>query len=716
MINDALRFVLAVARATGIVALTTVVAGGRLGPTAAWADTFVIPDGNVPALVAAIQTANTNGEQDIIELAANGTYVVDSISSSLDGGSAFPHIAPDNDHGVAIVGRGATIVRDPSAEPMRFFYILDGAYLSLYDTALVGGLIESLEGGGAILAQPSGTIWIERCILEDNESPLGSALYAAGLTLVRDTEVLGNRSEADTAAVVGGDLHVWRTTMRNNGSDANGGGAILALDNLILVNSTISGNDGYGVYTPDVSGDVRIVSSTIVGNTGSGLLDSVKSENMSVHDSVVAGNAPNCSLMATVTGDANTTDDDSCPSGGAFTIVEDARLEPLSDNGGAILPSGGSPWTMTPLHDSPLVDSGSGNECADYATDQLGKPRSVDSNGDGESMCDIGAIEFHLFQPANLEVDYSIMESDGNGVLEPGEDVAMAPAWRYDTGSVEDPLSGFTLTVVGPDGGDYLPVDGFADYGVLTTGTPTSCRDGSPEECYVISVDQQGSRPALHWDATAIEHVHLPELQIASQQEWVLHIGDSFPDAPRTNPFYRHIETMLHSGVTAGCTDTSYCPASTTSRQQMPVFVLRALEGSDYSPPDCTPDNQPFTDVSVSGPFCPWIQELSVRGVVEGCGNEMYCPTAPVSRAQMAVYSLKTLEGGDYAPPPCTSGSRSFSDVPATHLFCPWIEELARREIVSGCDSTNYCPSSPVDRAQMSVFVTRTFGLELYGP
>jgi hypothetical protein len=43
-------------------------------------------------------------------------------------------------------------------------------------------------------------------------------------------------------------------------------------------------------------------------------------------------------------------------------------------------------------------------------------------------------------------------------------------------------------------------------------------------------------------------------------------------------------------------------------------------------------------------------------------------------------------------------------------------EELARRGVVSGCGGGNYCPTSPVTREQMSVFLTVTFGLTLYGP
>jgi hypothetical protein len=74
---------------------------------------------------------------------------------------------------------------------------------------------------------------------------------------------------------------------------------------------------------------------------------------------------------------------------------------------------------------------------------------------------------------------------------------------------------------------------------------------------------------------------------------------------------------------------------------------------------------------------------------------------------------LKTLDPA-FNPPAC--GTPMFTDVPASSPFCAYIEELARRGVVSGCGGGNYCPTSPVTRGQMGVFIGATFGLTLYGP
>ncbi len=189
----------------------------------------------------------------------------------------------------------------------------------------------------------------------------------------------------------------------------------------------------------------------------------------------------------------------------------------------------------------------------------------------------------------------------------------------------------------------------------------------------------------------------------------VLEPGE-FADVPTTSPFYRFVETLVHSGVTSGCSPTQYCPGTATTRDQMAVFVLVAKEGAGYVPPDCT--TPMFADVPAGNPFCRWIEELARRGVVGGCGGGNYCPASAVTREQMAVFVLRTLDPA-LAPPACTT--TLYNDVPASSGFCPWIEELTRRAVVSGCGGGSYCPTAAVTREQMGVFMSVTFGLTLYG-
>jgi hypothetical protein len=210
-------------------------------------------------------------------------------------------------------------------------------------------------------------------------------------------------------------------------------------------------------------------------------------------------------------------------------------------------------------------------------------------------------------------------------------------------------------------------------------------------------------------DVDFVESI-LPDPQ-GQAKRWRVHVGDSFGDVPRGSPFYRYVETLLHHGITGGCAANAYCPAASATREQMAVFVLVGKEGAGYVPPACgTPA---FGDMPASSPFCPWVEEVARRGAASGCGGGRFCPAVPITREQMAVLVLRTLDPR-LDPPACATPM--FDDVPASSPFCRWIEELARRGAVSRCGVRLYCPLAPVTRQQMALFITGAFGLTLYGP
>ena len=302
--------------------------------------------------------------------------------------------------------------------------------------------------------------------------------------------------------------------------------------------------------------------------------------------------------------------------------------------------------------------------------------------------------------PAALSVD-----STGNNVLEPNEtNVRVAPSWRNPNATTINDVAGTLSNFTGPAGPAYLINDAAATYGNIAANATQSCAD-----CYAVTITS-ATRPAAHWDATADETVTPAP---AGTKNWTLHVGNTFAEVPTSNPFYRFIETLVHRGVTGGCTQTNYCPSSSTTREQMAVFVLISREGRTYSPPACVAGSEVFADVPASSPFCRWIEELSRRGVVAGCGGNNYCPGNPVTREQMTIFVLRTLD--PTLNPPACAPPNLYNDVPETSPFCRWIEELTNRGVVTGCGGGNYCPSDAVTREQMGVFLAVTFALTLYG-
>jgi hypothetical protein len=179
-----------------------------------------------------------------------------------------------------------------------------------------------------------------------------------------------------------------------------------------------------------------------------------------------------------------------------------------------------------------------------------------------------------------------------------------------------------------------------------------------------------------------------------------------FADVPLGAFAFDFIQALALSGVTGGCGNANYCPNNPVTRAQMAVFLERGMRGSGYSPPP--PTGTVFADVPVNGFAAAFIEQLFTDGITGGCGNGNYCPNDSVTRAQMAVFLLRAKYGAAYVPPAPTG---VFNDVPVGGFADRWIEQLAAEGITGGCGNGNYCPDDPVTRAQMAVFLVRTFGL-----
>jgi hypothetical protein len=141
----------------------------------------------------------------------------------------------------------------------------------------------------------------------------------------------------------------------------------------------------------------------------------------------------------------------------------------------------------------------------------------------------------------------------------------------------------------------------------------------------------------------------------------------------------------------------------------MAIFLLKGIHGSSYSPP-AMGGSTGFGDVPTNHWAAGWIKQLAAERITAGCGNGNYCPESSVTRAQMAVFLLRATYGSSYSPP-AVGGNTGFGDVQPTHWAAAWIKQLVTEGITAGCGASTYCPEAPVTRAQMAVFLVRTFNL-----
>jgi len=167
------------------------------------------------------------------------------------------------------------------------------------------------------------------------------------------------------------------------------------------------------------------------------------------------------------------------------------------------------------------------------------------------------------------------------------------------------------------------------------------------------------------------------------------------------------VESCHYAGLAGGYSDGTYRPTVPVTRAQMAVFLARALAGGEAGVPP-GPGVPSFCDVPKSHWACKYVEYLRSHGIATGYGSD-FRPDLTVDRAQMAVFVVRAVAGGDAAVPPGPA-TPSFSDVPMGSWAFRHIEYAKTAGIVSGYWD-GYHPERVVARDQMAVFLARAFDL-----
>jgi Matrixin/S-layer homology domain len=186
-----------------------------------------------------------------------------------------------------------------------------------------------------------------------------------------------------------------------------------------------------------------------------------------------------------------------------------------------------------------------------------------------------------------------------------------------------------------------------------------------------------------------------------------------FLDVPLTHPYYTYIEKLAQRGITSGCGGGYYCPDQPVSRDQMAVFIERAL--GLFNPPP--PSGQRFLDVPPSFWAYSFIADFSNRGITAGCTSNTYCPAGLVTREQMAVF----MERATGRTNPAFPSSQRFVDVPPSQWSYSFVDSFVQNNssrgilnvIKQGCnsDGLHFCPTQPLTRAEMAAWLVIAFNL-----
>jgi hypothetical protein len=182
-------------------------------------------------------------------------------------------------------------------------------------------------------------------------------------------------------------------------------------------------------------------------------------------------------------------------------------------------------------------------------------------------------------------------------------------------------------------------------------------------------------------------------------------IAESLPHSPRltswnnwftdlgTSSFAEEIGWMAEEGITTGCRTVGFCPKFLVLREEMAVFLDRALDLPDAANPP------PFTDIA-DRPLRvrEAVANLYEAGITAGCTPTKFCPRAVVTRGQMSAF---IVVGYGLDPIP---GAGSFTDDDG-HFSERFNNRMAADGITSGCAVGRYCPFDPVLREQMAKFL-----------
>jgi autotransporter family porin len=428
---------------------TTLATGWFLAIPVSRAATFAIPCGDVPALITAINTANSNNQPDTIELAAGCTYSLATVDNTF-GGSAngLPVIIVDSSstNSLTINGNGATIERAAGSPPFRFLYFRDQTFVNtvvvtINDLTFRNGDTDNDEGGailarnarltlnrvtfennratfdgGAVVARDS-ELTLNRAVFESNRAMTsdGGALYTVSATTVISESIFRNNQSGESGGAIAfrvdgpGQATISGTTFSGNQAGGNGG-AIAAFHEMTIRNSTFSGNradgDGGAMRSDDnafidystitgtqtggdgaLSGSITLRSTLVASNT-----DTSTGNYPDINDSIssdgynLIGNVGNYDFAANTTGDQyGDPVGTTTPNTGA--IESSTPIDPLL----APLANNGGP---TPTHaltgGSPALDRipAGDNDCGGFINvDQRGVSRPQGS------ACDTGAFE-----------------------------------------------------------------------------------------------------------------------------------------------------------------------------------------------------------------------------------------------------------------------------------------------------------------------------------
>jgi len=191
-----------------------------------------------------------------------------------------------------------------------------------------------------------------------------------------------------------------------------------------------------------------------------------------------------------------------------------------------------------------------------------------------------------------------------------------------------------------------------------------------------------------------------------------------FPDIRVDHWAFHEVEACHAAGIVGGYPDGTYQSHLAVGRDQMAVYIARALTGGDANVPT-GPVQPTFPDVPAGNVSYKHIEHVVAKQVVFGYPDGLYHPEYEVDRGQMAVFIARSqavpvgeLGMAGYGGPPIPTFDDVTPDPTDPYRACyKYVEYIAENGVAQGYPDGLYHPELVVSRGLMAIYVARAFGL-----